>query len=554
MNLQISRTKKQFITKASTIVLLLGGLFACEKDQLPENLGKPHAVDKESIQQAGATGTGNALELTQIDSNQEFRSFVAELSPCGIEDCDSLLHLQGTTGSGYLPAESSEQKILPKQEDTVPSVDNTHNPAAEESPSAIIEGSKEATKPGKASANTSSLNGRFFDQDLDGYGTGAPAGPDWDDFDPNANGSATPDLLDNILKTRGVDSPNAIHFIATGSSSEENSMAQKLKLLAGKLKAGDVVIFRQGIYNLTDFPVWRISGTADAPVFFMNYPGESVVFRGRGSMHFENSKHMHLHGLIFEAAGTEQQGALLIQNSSDFEITHSVFENLIGDAVRIKQSDQIQIRHSVFRHIESRGVFFANSNGNLELNNNLVYANTLGVEVVAASAHINKCIIHNNKTGGIKMRATPETLELGHNLVLRNGSPQLEISPANSNAPSTVSQWMIYKNTFWTSPEDTSKQVLWKISSPAQITGSMSGNIFSGNQAPVFLFESPEKLKELEITQNILYNNGPAFWSFNQGPQGKVNAFSSTQMPQLLPGWQNNVFRNPGFRSISSQP
>lgn len=556
MNLQISRKKKHFIFRVSAMVLMLGMFLACGKDSLPDKLGKPQSKSKQQVQQAGATGTGNALELTQIDSNQEFRSFVAELSPCGVNDCDSLLHLQGTAGSGFLPAEPgepAESKIVPNPEDTTPSAEEA-GPSAAETSSGLGENPIQRMVPQKSSGNTSSLNGRYFDQDLDGYGTGAPAGPDWDDFDPNVNGSAPAELLDNILKTRGVDSPNSIHFISAGSSGEENSLAQKLKSLADNLKAGDVLIFHQGVYNLPDFPVWQISGTADAPVFFMNYPGETVIFRGRGSLRFENSKHLHLHGLSFSATGTEDQAALRIQNSSDVEITHSLFENIYGDAISISKSNQIQIRHSVFRQIKSRGVFFNNPQGRLELTNNLVYANKVGFELNGANLHINKCIIHNNQTGGIKISAAPDTLELGHNLVLRNGSPQLYIANDDISSSSNLSHWDVYKNTFWIHPEDTTQKALWEMKSSALITGSLNGNIFSGNQAPVFRFESPEKLNGLLITQNIFYNSGTAFWSFKKATKDKETSFSSTEIPRVLQGWQNNVFRNPGFRSISSQP
>ena len=71
----------------------------------------------------------------------------------------------------------------------------------------------------------------------------------------------------------------------TGRSASDPSSLESLDLYKGKLKVkpGDVVFFRGGVYRFSMIGARRVyleGGTADKPVIYESYPGETAIFDG----------------------------------------------------------------------------------------------------------------------------------------------------------------------------------------------------------------------------------------------------------------------------------
>ncbi len=140
-----------------------------------------------------------------------------------------------------------------------------------------------------------SLNVNYIDIDGDGYGVAAPNGADADDSDATVNTVesmlAKYGTLENFLnQVKGYD-VNRIFYISTDGNDAtaeigNENLAYRTwdaihKDLSTPLLPGDVIVWREGVYNESlntkQSGSHIIQGTVDQPVVFMAFPGEMVT-------------------------------------------------------------------------------------------------------------------------------------------------------------------------------------------------------------------------------------------------------------------------------------
>ncbi len=130
----------------------------------------------------------------------------------------------------------------------------------------------------------------------------------------------------------------------TNNGSSPMSPWRTLQKAATSARPGDVVCVRGGVYN--EQVTLRVSGTANAPITFRNYPGESPVLDGiglpvpdtdTGLVHIEDSAYISVQG--FE-----------IRN-----YTTSVRYRVPVAILITGSAHHIEVRDNVIHHIEHRG-------------------------------------------------------------------------------------------------------------------------------------------------------------------------------------------------------
>ncbi|HWK08402.1 MAG TPA: hypothetical protein VNR64_00020, partial [Vicinamibacterales bacterium] len=140
-----------------------------------------------------------------------------------------------------------------------------------------------------ASIGVGCTTATYIDADCDGYGVGAPNGPDADDHDPSVN---TPSsviakygTIRTFLATVKGYSPANIWYLNPASGNDStcraNDAANPCKTWAamrGKAAGGDAILVRAGTVSENanyDFPA---GGSAGSQTIVMAYPGEAAVF------------------------------------------------------------------------------------------------------------------------------------------------------------------------------------------------------------------------------------------------------------------------------------
>jgi hypothetical protein len=112
--------------------------------------------------------------------------------------------------------------------------------------------------------------------------------------------------------------------------------------LTQSLRAGDAIIFQDGVHVITDSLSWfEAVGTADQPIEIKSAPDAKPILRmmeGWQILHIEDSAHMNISGLTFEGGtGWEDAGfsGVRIENSSNITLDNIEVRQVAGTALRI---------------------------------------------------------------------------------------------------------------------------------------------------------------------------------------------------------------------------
>jgi hypothetical protein len=116
---------------------------------------------------------------------------------------------------------------------------------------------------------------------------------------------------------------------------------------AEQLEPGDALVARGGTYAGQGGAGWPSSGTADAPILFAAYPGETPIFDGDGAGSFlilEGISFLHILGLTITDYSPEETGVLVIIGDSQ----GVTLEGLTMAGHHREQQDGIWTEHLIY--------------------------------------------------------------------------------------------------------------------------------------------------------------------------------------------------------------
>jgi len=435
-------------------------------------------------------------------------------------------------------------------------------------------------------------NAFYIDKDCDGYGVASPLGVDADDNDPEVN---TPETviakygtLENFLHHLGY-YPDRIFYIATNGDDDTgevdniNKPYKTWNKVLSFLQPGDLVIFREGIYNyLGTYGIEvksSLHGTLDKPIVVMTYPGEKVIIDGPDGgiylMFSDNSKPSYLtfDGFILE----NTQGSWGHGFDAHF-ISHIILRNL-----EVKHhSSGIYIMHDlhdlliencvVHDNTHSHGFYLGctygwPTNTDITVRNCIMYRN--GRHGFQHNGRVKNLIlenniIHSNELGGIsliKLGDYNPTAIVRNNLIFNNNKQGivLFIYEASTEPAYTIANTKIINNLIWVGKYKSVGE--GTISSHAitmnDVTGrfTMKNLVFRNNiimtyDTVPFRFCQLRHLYTAVIENNVLYKKGnyPSIVMISDEGQGQWDFDQFENFTKLI---KSNVFQDPKFTNVS---
>lgn len=298
----------------------------------------------------------------------------------------------------------------------------------------------------------------YIDLDGDGYGVEAPLGPDCDDTDPAIHKPNNHIQAMRYIPQRGGN----VYYIApdgnnsTGKANDVEHPYATSKHLEAKLGPDDVIVFREGKYNLnTTGSLFSKKGTPGHPVTFMAYPGEAPVFerydKERGPNNGIIGGATKLHDLVYDGLITENaaiggeftfaerivvqncvfrkhlaRGFFAMQGIKDWKVIGSTFHDTSMKGThgmylgsRDVPNSNILIQGCLFYRNGRTGFQHNGPVTDLRFEDNIVHSNNLsGVSLVNGidqSLFRNNVIFNNNKQAiVIQSHHNPQANEVAH--------------------------------------------------------------------------------------------------------------------------------------------
>ena len=282
------------------------------------------------------------------------------------------------------------------------------------------------------------INVLYIDTDGDGYGVESPAGPDCDDSDPAVHKPAGYSQAQSYIPQHGN-----IYYIATdgdnmtGAVNNPEQPFASASFLESRLQPDDVVVFREGRYNLNlTGALVSHKGRPGHPITFMAYPGEAPVFERYDEKRGPNNSVIgghHVHDLVYDGLITENaamggdfafaerivikncvfrkhlaRGFFAMQGLKDWLVTGSTFHDTSMKGThgmylgcREAVNANIVIRHCLFYRNGRTGFQHNGRVTGLRFEDNIVHSNNLSgislVNGVSKSIFCNNLIFNNNK-------------------------------------------------------------------------------------------------------------------------------------------------------------
>ena len=192
---------------------------------------------------------------------------------------------------------------------------------------------------------------------------------------PSATPSPTP--TPSPIATLG---PNSYVVSPNGNDSASGSPSAPWRTLqnaADSAPSGASIFVRNGTYS--GFSMYR-SGTASAPITFKAYPGETPVLDGGGAVPWtvklSGVSYVNLDGLTVQGGYADGQdgGGVLVVNSSNVAVTHSVLRDNKAFGIRTYNSTYVTIDHNDISH-NATGVRIDRAGEGVLVTNNLIHEN-----------------------------------------------------------------------------------------------------------------------------------------------------------------------------------
>jgi parallel beta-helix repeat protein len=237
--------------------------------------------------------------------------------------------------------------------------------------------------------------------------------------------------------------PEGAKFVsASGSDSNSGTESAPWRTVEKALSAagpGDTVVFRAGTYGARGkAQVASRSGTADAPITFMGYPGETPILLG--AFHL-NGSYQKFSGFLFDGP----TGAVKTKDSSNPKGEDGLVQ-IDGNHVTLSRSE---VRGAEWHF----GVFcgggedarivgnYIHDNGDFEEPyRSMQDNNDHGIYCSHGSGLIANNVIEHNLARGVQLYTGPHDVTITENTIVRNGKAGILISrdTANSTAANNI--------------------------------------------------------------------------------------------------------------------
>jgi hypothetical protein len=396
----------------------------------------------------------------------------------------------------------------------------------------------------------------YIDRDGDGYGVGAPNGPDADDKDAAVNtydtAIAKHGSVENLVKHLGYNPTR----IVTGWPSDG-------------LRPGDLVIYQGGTYKGSYvMNVRGVHGTAENPIVFLAMPGQKVVLDATVTgITAENSSHVVFDGFVLDNSQYGGQGINIhdlqnvtfrnieskrhtrglfgSQNLNDMRFESMVVHDNGGHGMylgaRNEPNSNITVVDSLFYRNKNHGIQHNGRVTNMVIERNVMHSNSYAglslIEGVSDSVVRNNVIFNNNKQGIIfytyydtptsGVLPYPETNNLVENNIVWVGRTSWE---GTSGTPTDFAA------------------VDFNDSTGVGITGTViRNNILVTYRGPIVNFHQSAVAASTTFEGNMAYR----MMGDSLGIKIGGTSYHTSALNTLNSGFRNNTYQDPGFASAS---
>jgi uncharacterized protein (TIGR03437 family) len=435
----------------------------------------------------------------------------------------------------------------------------------------------------------------YIDRDCDGYGVGAPKGPDADDGDPAvwnfSTATAKWGSLGAFLKHLGYNPARYFYLSPSGNNSTgaPNDANLPFATLAGlrarfRLGAGDIVLARSGTYAETFSLAYPSpSGAPGNPLILMAYPGERPVWSHAADLvnSVTDIANIVFDGLSFTHPNQSGVGRTFFLQGTTENITLRNIE-VWGRGNGVFAFDSMRswlIENSVFRDTRPSGTHCIyigarqKPNENIIVRRNLMY-NCGGIGIQhngrVSNLVISENIIHSNKLSGISLIMGVHDSTVRNNLVFNNGAQGIVLYDYESTDPNIqpfdIYNNLIEHNTVWVGSESWGQGSNTADFMPLDVVNSSSqrftfpnntvrNNVFVSYGGPIFRVQQTFlDIRSWTVENNVFHSvrNGAVLSQLENFSTPFRTIQTIGEFEALGPKYRGNVLADPRFVSVQT--
>jgi parallel beta-helix repeat protein len=421
----------------------------------------------------------------------------------------------------------------------------------------------------------------YIDADGDGYGVASPRGPDADDDDASVNtpetvGRKYADIAE-LLKKRGYNAKRIFYVAPGGSRSRghENDPEKPFadwEAVAGRVRPGDVVLFREGVYK-DRYPLSciKLSGSENSPIVIAAFPGQRAVLDAtEKSIAVDRCRHLVFDGFVLtNSAGTLGKG-IGMKFSSNITLRNIESTRHYWGWIGMQDLHDILAERCVFHdNPHEHGIYLGahdKPNTNLTVRKCLMYRN--GYHGFQHNGRVRGLVlednvIHSNSLGGISLIMGVSDSVVRNNLVFNNNKQGIIFYTYDDRQatarPYDQSGNLVTGNTIWVGRHSWDGKyktgnyaaILFNDATAAQKV-RMERNAFRGNTivtqaGEAFRFAQERLATTTIVEENLIHRaSGPGKVMSCSGKDYDFNSFES-----FSPHFRGNRFAAPQFADVS---
>ena len=440
----------------------------------------------------------------------------------------------------------------------------------------------------------------YIDHDCDGYGVASPKGPDADDNDASVNTAQSVvekyGTLQNFLSTVKEYNPLHYYFVdvdngddSTGIIDDETKPYKTWDAIHGKVKAGDIIIYRAGIHNIPIVFIYpSISGTEENPIIVMAYPGElAIIDRLAAGINVMSSDNLIFDGLTCKNTGNNLGRGVMVADSSNVKIVNIDSGHSTSGLFAMRILHNLHVENSVFHDTYPNGTHCVYLGGMYEANRDIIFRGNLmyncGMNAfqyngAATNMLFENNILHSSNMAAISLLMGVSDSVFRNNLGFNNSHGVIiynYITPLGP--PSDQKNNLFINNTFWTGkynhgtgtvgpegaasvhfndyildPETREPQL--------ELIRSFDNNVFRNNilvtsAGPTMRFDQEDYLDKTVFENNLVYRYGDyrydgAEYILNYGGTYYTN-YDFTYFENFSELIKNNKYSWPEFKDVS---
>lgn len=424
-------------------------------------------------------------------------------------------------------------------------------------------------------------NALYIDQDGDGYGPGAPKGPDSDDTDKAVNTPATvaekyTDIR-QLLARRGY-KPQRILYMATNgddasakADNPEKTYAT-FKRLRADLGPGDLVLVQAGHYK-DDFAVMdvlRLRGKVSQPIVIMAQPGAKVVLEGaQHCIQIAESGNLVFDGFILDRQDKASGNGVRMHHCSNITLRNMEITNQFWGIKAMQDLHGMLFENMVIHsNPGEHGIYMGSRdepNSNVIVRRCLLYHNAQqGFQHNGRVKNmvIEENVIHSNGQAGVQLMMGVCDSIVRNNLIFNNAKQGLSFYNYTSTSaailPYPMHNNVVEHNVIWVGRHDWHEQYDTSTYAAVQFNditsvkgGTMDGNTIRSNilvscQGAVLEFRQERFMDKTTVQGNLLFRAGGK----NKMALIGKNEVALENLSEVCNAWKDNVFSQPPFTCV----